>query len=123
MVYDNSPQKPCVHKIIWQIPIKRQGDMPYIVYHENGYFTRIDREQVKQYEGIGEWYEEQQKREIAMHTAIKEVLLTDRYDGERFICCENSGKLYKLDTDSVLLDGAMELIWRYEELLQEGGNR
>lgn len=77
--------------------------------------NKIDKEQARQY--IGEWYEEQQKREIAMRTAIKEVLLTDSYDGERFICREKDGKLYKLDTDSILLDAAMELIGRYEDLL------
>lgn len=87
-----------------------------IAHHKE---NKIAKMEAKQYEGIAEWYEEQHKREIAMRTAIKEVLLTDRYDGERFICHENGGKLYKLDTDSVLLDGAMELIWRYEELLSE----
>ncbi len=82
---------------------------------------KIDEKQAKQYEGIGKWFDEQQKRENAMRTAIKEVLLTDRYDGkECSICREDNGKLFKIDTDSLLIESHMRLIWRYEELLQEG---
>lgn len=82
--------------------------------------NKIAKIEAKQYDGMAEWYEEQQKREIAMRTAIKEVLLKDRYDGEElFICHENEGKLYKLDTESVLIEAPMRLIWKYEELLDE----
>jgi len=81
---------------------------------------KIEKQQAKQYEGIGKWFEEQQERENAMRTAIKEVLLTDRYNGEQlFICREYKGKLRKLDMESFLIEISARLIWRYEELMKE----
>ena len=80
----------------------------------------IDKQQEHQYDGIEEWFKKEQKREIAMRAAIKEILLTDSYNGEElFICCEYEGNLCKLDTDSLMIESPMRLIWRYEELLKE----
>lgn len=85
--------------------------------------NKIAKIEAKQYDGIAERYEEQQKRGNAMRTSIKEILLKDRYDGEElFICHENGGNLYKLDTESILIEAPMRLIWKYEELLEQEKN-
>lgn len=80
---------------------------------------KIEKQQAHQYDGITEWYEKRQKMEQAMRTAIKEALLYDHYDGELFICNESNGKLYKLDTESILREAPLRLIDRYEELLSQ----
>lgn len=75
----------------------------------------------KRYEGIGEWYVEQERKTNALQKAIKEILFEDccNNDVKRFLCYEIDGKIYKYDTEQILFDNTWRIRERYEDLLKE----
>lgn len=71
--------------------------------------------EAKQYEGIVEFMEAQDKKDNALLQAIKEVLFCD----ERRICIKHhDGILHELNTDLVLKNSCWEIRSKFEELLQ-----
>ena len=77
-----------------------------------------EKELSKQYEGIGEWYEEVERKNCAMQQALNEKLLENRWGEKLYLCTESDGKLYKYN-DGVISDEEAGFVrWRYEELLE-----
>ena len=80
---------------------------------------QIDAARYKQYDGIGDWFMEEERKTKAMQQALQEKLFTNRYDEELFLCYEHNGKLYKYgDDNKVSNEQAAEIRWRYEELIK-----
>ena len=73
------------------------------------------------YDGIIEWAQEQQNKEIAMVRAIKEELKHYR-SGELHLCFEKNGRYYKASLDgSGIGELAANIVMTYEKILEEGG--
>lgn len=77
---------------------------------------RIDKQQAHQYDGIVEWYTEEQRKNRAFRQAIEECIFVNRW-GERLILCseDKDGKRYKVEISDEYDLARM----RYEELLKE----
>ena len=81
--------------------------------------SRIDKQQAHQYEGIGEWYAEEQRKTTAMRQALGEKLFENLYGEELYLCFEHDGKLYKYgEGRCISREQAYEIRCRYEELLE-----
>lgn len=78
--------------------------------------SRIDKQQAHQYEGIGEWYAEEQRKDRAFRQAIDECIFVNSW-GENLILCseDKNGKRYKVEISDEYCLARM----RYEELLKE----
>ena len=73
-----------------------------------------------EYEGIAEWYVEEEHKNNALQKAIKEIIFGDSdRDVERFLCYERNGEIQKYNTDQFLFDHIWKVRHRYEELLKE----
>ena len=85
---------------------------------------KIEKEQARQYDGIGEWYKEEQRKETAMQYAINETLK----ERGMFLCfrSEEQDKYYPIRSDSHYGSGYFdasygevgEIVTRYEEKLR-----
>lgn len=79
-----------------------------------------EKELAKQYEGIGEWYAEEQRKTTAMRQALGEKLFENLYGEELYLCFEHDGKLYKYgEGRCISREQAHEIRCRYEELLEK----
>ncbi len=93
---------------------------------------KIDKAIANQYDGIFEWYEEQQKKEQAMMSAINDVLKERGiFEREIFLCfrSEEQEKYYPIESDSPYGNGYFdasygeisEIINKYEENIEKQG--
>lgn len=75
-----------------------------------------EKEIAKQYEGITEWYAEEQRKDRAFRQAIDECIFVNSW-GENLILCseDEGGKRYKVEISDEYGLARM----RYEELLKE----
>lgn len=96
-----------------------------LICHFPNFIKRIirkikDRKEQKllahQYDGIGEWYEKEQRKDAAFRKAIEECIFNNQY-GEKLILCREGkeGKRYKVEISDEYGLARM----RYEELLEE----
>ncbi|MBQ7067037.1 MAG: hypothetical protein IJN92_09495 [Lachnospiraceae bacterium] len=69
----------------------------------------------KQYEGMDEWFREEERKDNALRQALREVLFEDSV-----ICYKNEeGKLLERNTERLLFYDTFDIRLRYEELLSE----
>ena len=75
-----------------------------------------EKEIAKQYDGITEWYAEEQRKDRAFRQAIDECIFVNSW-GENLILCseDENGKRYKVEISDEYGLARM----RYEELLKE----
>lgn len=80
---------------------------------------KADKDMEHAYEGIGEWYEEEQRKDAAFRQAVEECILKNRYGEELILCREDIvGNRYKVEISEEYSLARM----RYEEILEDGKN-
>lgn len=81
---------------------------------------KIDKEMEHAYDGIGEWYEEERKKDAAFRQVVEECILKNRYGEELILCREDVvGNRYKVEISEEFSLARM----RYEEILENGSNQ
>lgn len=72
-----------------------------------------------QYDGIAEYFEEEQRKDSAFRQSVEECILKNRYGEELILCREDIvGNRYKVDITEEYSLARM----RYEEILENGEN-
>lgn len=104
-------------KLICQMPMKIKR---WIYKYKT---AKLEKEEAKRYDGIVEWYAEQERKENAMRQALNEKLLLNRFGKKLYLCykSELDNKLYQYGG---LIDSeqAYNVLQRYEELLENSEN-
>lgn len=71
----------------------------------------------RQYDGMAEWFDEEQRKDLAFRQAVEECILKNRYGDELILCREDiAGNRYKVEISEEYSLARM----RYEELLKGG---
>lgn len=80
---------------------------------------KADKDMAHAYEGMGEWYEEEQRKDAAFRQAMEECILKNKYGEELILCTEDKdGKRWKVEINEEYSLARM----RYEEILEGGDN-
>lgn len=69
-----------------------------------------------QYDGIGEWFEEEQRKDAAFRQAVEECILKNRCGEELILCREDKDGRWKVEINEEYSLARM----RYEEILNGG---
>ena len=75
-----------------------------------------DKALERQYDGIAEYFEEEQRKDTAFRQAVEECILKNKYGEELILCTEDKdGKRWKVEINEEYYLARM----RYEEILEE----
>lgn len=77
-----------------------------------------DKALERQYDGIVEYFEEEQRKDSAFRQAVEECILKNRYGEELILCREDKDGRWKVDINEEYALARM----RYEEILEDGKN-
>lgn len=81
---------------------------------------KLEKDMAHAYEGIGEWYEEEQRKDAAFRQAVEECILKNKYGEELILCTEDKdGKRWKVEINEEYYLARM----RYEEILGDEENQ
>lgn len=70
-----------------------------------------------QYDGIVEWFEEEQRKDAAFRQAVEECILKNKYGEELILCREDKDGRWKVEINEEYSFARM----RYEEILKREG--
>lgn len=82
--------------------------------------ARMDKQQAHQWDGLFDYYAEQDRKDRAFKQAIEECILNNHYGEKVFLCTEDKdGKRYKYNDGKPTSDDIGLARIRYEDLLKE----